>query len=405
VFNPEMLVYLAPFRSLRFMDWMASNEAGRCSGGSKSGASCYAVSNEICEGGSCTMPGKWRERPTRDQAMWLASAQFLDNTRPERGSKVGGYPLEVMVALANAAKASPHFNIPADSDDDFVSELARVVKAQLSPELPVSVEYSNEVWNWGFPQAQYAKARGDALWPKEGTAWVQYMAVRTDNMCKLFHQVFEADAARLRCLISPQTGWRELARLVLACPAWVEQHPESKSCIEHVDAINITGYFAGCLHSHPEVIRRWLAELGPDAARSRAFEQLEHGGLIEGCDGDAVDNLDHTIDTYDYFMQLAARHGLGLEVYESGTHFEYSGKDGEPDEVSALLVGMTRDSRMHELYTRNLRSFRQVGGRVFNAWGWVGPDDAWANADSPVALDHPKYRALGDFSRGLGAGP
>jgi hypothetical protein len=405
VFNPEMLQFLAPFRSLRFMDWMQSNASGHCSQGTKQGEPCYAVSNEVCEGGgACVMPGKWSERPTRDQAIWFSAGQFLDNQRPERGSKVGGYPLEVMIALANAAKASPHFNIPADSDDEYVLEFARRVKAELEPSLPVSVEYSNEVWNWGFPQAQYARARGKKLWPEDGTAWVQYMAARTNNMCKLFHQAFEGDDERVRCLISPQTGWRELARLVLDCPAWIEQHPEDESCTKHVDAINITGYFSGCLHQHPDVIRRWLVELGREGALARAFEQLEHGGLIDGCEDEASDNLDRSIENYEFFMQLAARRGLGLEVYEGGTHFEYSGeREGKPDEVKALLVAMTRDPRMYELYSKNFRAFRAAGGSTFNVWGWVAPNDAWANADSPVALDHPKYRAIADFSRGLGA--
>jgi hypothetical protein len=405
VFNPEMLKFLAPFRSLRFMDWMQSNASGRCSQGTKQGEPCYAVSNEACEGGgTCVMPGKWSERPTPDQAIWFSAGQFLDNQRPERGSKVGGYPLELMISLANAAKASPHFNIPADSDDEYVLEFARRVKAELEPSLPVSVEYSNEVWNWGFPQAQYARARGKKLWPEDGTAWVQYMAARTNNMCKLFHQAFEGDDERVRCLISPQTGWRELARLVLDCPAWIEQHPEDESCTKHVDAINITGYFSGCLHQHPDVIRRWLVELGREGALGRAFEQLEHGGLIEGCEDEASDNLDRSIENYEFFMQLAARRGLGLEVYEGGTHFEYSGeREGKPDEVKELLVAMTRDPRMYELYSKNFRGFRAAGGSTFNVWGWVAPNDAWANADSPVALDHPKYRAIADFSRGLGA--
>ncbi len=403
VFNPEMLSYLSPFRSLRFMDWMLSNSPGRCSGGPKDGQACYAVSNEICDVGRCVMPGKWSERPLQDQAMWLGSAQFLDHAEPARGTKVGGYPLEVMLALANAAKASPHLNIPADSDDEYVLEFARRVKKELSPELPVSVEYSNEVWNWGFPQAGYANVRGKKLWPEEGTAWLQYMAARTHNMCKLFHQVFEGDEERLRCLLSPQTGWRDLAREVLDCPAWVEQHPEVTSCVEYVDALNISGYFAGCLHTHPEVIRRWLVELGTEGALARAFEQLEHGGSIEGCEGEATDNLDHTIENYGYYMQLAARRGLGLEVYESGTHFEYSGeRGGVPDDVSKLLVGMTRDPRMYELYSRNMKGFREAGGSTFNVWGWVAPNDAWANADSPVQLDHPKYRAIADYARSLG---
>ncbi|HWO15067.1 MAG TPA: hypothetical protein VNN80_36440 [Polyangiaceae bacterium] len=403
VYNPDLLAYLAPFRSLRFMDWMLSNAAGRCSGGSKDGQACYAVSNEICEGGGrCVMPGKWSERPTPDQAVWFSSGQFLDPARPEQGSKVGGYPLEVMVGLANAAKASPHFNMPADSDDEYVLEFARRVKQELSPELPLSVEYSNEVWNWTFPQARYAKIRGERLWPGDGTAWVQYMAARTRNMCALFHQVFADDEGRLRCLISPQTGWRELAETVLDCPAWVGQHPEDESCIKDVDAINITGYFAGCLPSHPDIVRRWVAELGPEGALGRAFEQLEHGGLIEACEGEAVDSLDHAIDTYRYFMQLAARRGLALEVYEGGTHFDLGGeRGGQADPAQQLLLSMTRDERMYRLYSRNYDSFRQAGGSSFNVWGWVARDDLWANADSPIELEHPKYRAIRDFARRL----
>ena len=406
VYNPELLAYLAPFRSLRFMDWMQSNSPGRCSGGGHDGDACYAVSNEACQdGGRCVVPGRWSERPTPDQAMWFSAAQFLDTTRPELGSKVGGYPVEVLVGLANAAHAAPHFNMPADSDDEYVSEFAGRVKQVLSPELPLSVEYSNEVWNWGFPQARYAKARGERLWPGRGTAWLEYAAARTRNMCKLFHQVFAGDDERLRCLISPQTGWREMVETVLDCPAWVEQHPEDVSCTRYVDAINITGYFAGCLPAHPEVIRQWIAELGTEGALGRAFEQLEHGGLIEACEGEATDSLDDAIETYGFFMQVAARRGLALEVYEGGTHFNYTGdREGQADDVRQFLVAMTRDARMYDLYTRNYRAFRQAGGSAFNAWGWVARDDAWANADSAIELDHPKYRAIRDFARGLREG-
>ena len=406
VYNPDLLRYLAPFRSLRFMDWMQTNAPGRCSGGSQDGEACYAVSNEVCgAGGTCIMAGKWSERPTPDQAIWFSSGQLLDNARPERGSKVGGYPVEVMLGLANAAKAAPHFNMPADSDDEYVREFARSVKRGLSPELPVSVEYSNEVWNWSFPQAQYAKTRGAKLWPDDGTAWVQYMAARTHAMCKIFHEVFADDEERLRCLISPQTGWPELASTVLDCPAWIAQHPEEGSCTKFVDAINISGYFAGCLPRQPGVIRRWLGELGRSAALDRAFQQLEHGGLIEACEGDAVDTLDRTIELYRHFMQLAARRGLQLEVYEGGTHFDYSGeREGGRDDVHQFLVAMTRDERMHELYLRNFGAFREAGGSVFNVWGWIAPDDPWANSDTLEDLSHPKYRAISEFARRLREG-
>jgi hypothetical protein len=405
VFNPELLSFLAPFRSLRFMDWMQSNSPGRCSGGTRDGEACYAVSNEICEAGVCVMPGKWSERPTLDQAFWFGAAQFLDNAAPERGTKLGGYPLEIMVQLANTLDAAPHFNMPAHSDDEYLEEFAKYVRGHLEPELPLSVEYSNEVWNWGFPQAGYARERGRQLWPDEGSAWVQYMAARTHNMCRSFRQTFVGQEERLRCLISPQTGWRGLAQEVLDCPAWVELHPEDTSCITYVDAINITGYFAGCLHTHPEVILKWLGE-GQEQALNHGFEQLEHGGLIDECEGEDEDNLDFAIETYEYYMQLAARNNLALEVYEGGTHFEYSGeREGDRAEVKQFLVQLTQDPRMSALYLKNFTAFRNVGGSIFNVWGWVAPDDAWANASSPIDLDHPKYRAIVELSRSVQTPP
>lgn len=391
VFDPEMLAFLAPFGSLRFMDWMQSNSHGKCSGGTAAGEACYAVTEETCGGGgTCIMPGAWDQRPTGDQPSAVSWGQYLDNARPELGTKVGGYSVETMVALANRAGVDPHFNMPAHYDDEYVRAFAEYVKAHLGPGLTASVEYSNEVWNWGFPQAQYASTRGRELWPEEGSAWVQYAAGRTSNMCAIWKDVFAGDEERVRCLISPQTGWKEMAETVLECPDWVESNPGSGPCYEHVDAINITGYFSGCLPSNEGVVQSWLAE-GRVQAVDRAFEQLEHGGLISGCG----DTLDETVAAYSYFRDLADQRGLDIYVYESGTHFDYYGDQS----VEQLLVDVSRDERMYDVYQRNFEGFRAAGGSVFNVWGWVAPNDAWANSESLADREHPKYRAISDFAK------
>ncbi|HEU4577399.1 MAG TPA: hypothetical protein VFS67_04020 [Polyangiaceae bacterium] len=394
IFNPEMLDFLAPFRSLRFMDWMASNEYGVCSGGARAGDECYAVTDDDCGGGRCVMPGHWGERPTESVPSRLASGQYLDLKRPELGTKVGGYPLETLVALANRVPADPHFNLPVEADDEYVKRFAEYLKQNLDPRLVASVEYGNEVWNWGFPQAEYANAKGQKLWPDEGSAWVQYAAGRTASACRIIKQVFGSGSDRVRCLLSPQTGWRELAPKVLDCPDWAADHPSDGPCYEAVDAVNITGYFSGCLPSNEDVIADWL-QGGERKALERAFEQLEHGGLIPGCSGEEEDNLDYTIEGYRYFAKLAQARGLGLQVYESGTHFNYEGDDRE---VHDLLVQMTRDERMYDLYLKNFEGFSAAGGEIMNVWGWVGPDDMWANADTPTDRAHPKYRAILDFA-------
>ena len=80
-------------------------------------------------------------------------------------------------------------------------------------------------------------------------------------------------------------------------------------------------------------------------------------------------------------------------MYESGTHFNFDGDDT----VREFLVQMTRDARMYDLYTKNFVGFKDNGGGVMNVWGWVAPDDMWANADSVLDRSHPKYRAIHDF--------
>jgi hypothetical protein len=391
LFSPEMLEYLRPFGSLRFMDWMQSNTPGRCSGGSENGRECYAVTRDDCGGGGvCSMPGHWGQRPTSDQVSFQAAGQYLDNDHPELGTKVGGYPVETLVALANRTGTDPHFNMPVDYDDDFVRSFASFVLENLGPGLRASVEYSNEVWNWGFPQAQYANTLGREMWPGEGTAWVQFAAGRTSNLCRIWKEVFAGQESRVRCLISPQTDWRELAQTVLECPAWVQSHPGSGPCYQYVDAINVTGYFSGCLHTHGDTVRGWLQQ-GADAALDLAFEQLEHGGLVDDC----KDSLDDTIAGYAYFEKLAKARGLDLYVYESGTHFAYDADDAARE----FFVSMTHDERMYDAYERNFTSFQAAGGSTFNVWGWVARDDAWANSDSLRELDHPKYRAIVDFTQ------
>jgi hypothetical protein len=396
IFNPDMLDYLAPFRSIRFMDWMQTNAYGECSGGSNAGGDCYSVILPECAGGGrCVTPGRWSERPTNDAPSRLSYGQYLDPSRPELGTKVGGYSLETMVALANRVPADPHFNIPADYDEEYVRNFATYLRDHLAPGLTASIEYSNEVWNFGFPQAQYANQLGRALWPDEGSAWLQYMAGRTHTMCGIMKQVFAGQEQRLRCLISPQTGWRGITETVLDCPMWAADHPGEGACDQNLDAISITGYFAGCLINEDQNIVEWLRD-GKRVALDKAFEQLEHGTLIDACSGESEDNLDHTIDNYRFFGDLAASRGLGLYIYESGTHFNLP-DDADPS-VHDLLVDMTRDQRMYDLYMKNFQGFREAGGSVMNVWGWVAPDDMWANSDSLLDRTHPKYRAIRDFS-------
>lgn len=72
-------------------------------------------------------------------------------------------PYEFQVAFANRINANFWCTIPAYFDDASVTALTKLVRDKLSSSLSAYFEYGNEIWNWMFPPALWAAARGAAL--------------------------------------------------------------------------------------------------------------------------------------------------------------------------------------------------------------------------------------------------
>jgi hypothetical protein len=90
----------------------------------------------------------------------------LDKVLYTRGGVTGSVPLEAQVSLANQAMVNLWTVVPAWADDDYVTSWAAYVRDNLNQSLSFYPEYSNEIWNFAFPQTQWAYQRGRALgWP------------------------------------------------------------------------------------------------------------------------------------------------------------------------------------------------------------------------------------------------
>ena len=59
---------------------------------------------------------------------------------------------EYAILLANEVHANAWINVPYHATDDYVTQLAQLIKSTLDPSLNVYVEFSNEVWNTAFEQ-------------------------------------------------------------------------------------------------------------------------------------------------------------------------------------------------------------------------------------------------------------
>ena len=86
------------------------------------------------------------------------SDRSLPNT-PTFATK--GVAWEDVVLLANTLNTGIWINVPAMATDDYVTQLASLIQSTLNPQLPIYVEYSNEVWNSGF--AAYGYNKGQAV--------------------------------------------------------------------------------------------------------------------------------------------------------------------------------------------------------------------------------------------------
>jgi hypothetical protein len=116
VFTNQFLNAIAPFGTLRFMDTLQTN------------------SNPVTSWSQRTLP-----------------------TTPQQSAS-SGLAWEYVIALANKTGKDIWVNIPegvnlADTtSNNYVTQLAQLMKANLNPGIHVYLEYSNELWNYAFPQ-------------------------------------------------------------------------------------------------------------------------------------------------------------------------------------------------------------------------------------------------------------
>jgi hypothetical protein len=192
-FNPEFLRRLAPFSTLRFMDWGAINHSPLV---------------------------RWADRPLPGDAVYTS----------ERG-----VPVERMIDLANTLQAEPWFCIPHQADDDYVRQFAMLVKTRLDPRRVVWIEYSNEVWNGSFGQARYAVAKARELGlPTPAGFGSSWYAERTRQIVAIVDAVFgRAERTRWRAVAAGQAVWTQFGSDVLG---W-------KDTAARVDAYAIAPYF------------------------------------------------------------------------------------------------------------------------------------------------------------------
>ena len=379
-FHPDFVAQLAPYRTLRFMDWMRTN------GGGFGGA-------------------------PNDQQVFTDRARLTD----AHWTREGGVPLEAMVELADLADAEPWFTIPHQAGDAYVTQFAQLVLAQLDAGRRVYVEHSNEVWN-SFPQGFDVEDDAIATFPGgTDSAFTKRMnqhGLRTAQICALFRAAFGAQSGRVECTLGAQAANSFTATEAGDCPLAVSRGLRATACLASGDNVAIAPYFGNYLDGplNEDEVQAWTL--------NDLFAEIEQGAQLEDgladsstpctetfpniptlpCPIGALEEVEVWMDAQ---FAAASSRGLSMIAYEGGQHLV--GVSGVQDNttITNLFVAANRDARMGAAYTRYLDSWKANGGELFVHFTLsfnFGRFGSWGVLETLTpSAPSPKQQAIADF--------
>jgi len=327
VFHPAYLSRLAPFKVIRFLNWTLTNNSTITS---------------------------WAQR-----------------TRPQSATQggVAGVAPEYIVDLCNRLGADAWVNIPHLADDDYVIQLAQLLRDSLAPDLRIFVEHSNELWGT-FQQSDYARAKGLALGLSSdpNTAALRWNAERSVHLFALFDSVFAGDRRVVRVL----AGLHPNPTLGVAMLDW-------QNAYQHADAYATAPYFGGQLGSAANggstaamTVAQVLAALDQQSLVTQAFAATQASN--------------------------AAARGLAYVAYEGGQALY--GQSGWQNDSSFTnrIVAANRDAGMRPLYAAHFSRWRAAGGGLFMNFNFLGSytgGGCWGGYESMSQDSLTAYKMLG----------
>ena len=334
-FNKTFVDHVRRFGTLRFMDWGATNG---------------------------NRQEKWSERSTPE------SPSFANGK---------GVAYESMLDLANLTHADAWICVPEHADSDYIKNLAELCKKRLKPDLKLYIENSNEVWNWGFEQAQFnlqqAKAIGptskDLNWDGKEAEWTwpaRRIAKRLMEIRKIFKEVYGAEfKSRVRPILAGQIVWPE---------NWLEQ---GLKYIEHNFGPPKDNIYA--IAGAPYINLGKLNER-KDLTKDEVLDALEASVNSMPSDSKAA-----------WFAMTLKKFDLKLVAYEGGP--DTFGPNSIPAKKAAQF-----DPRMKEILLKYYRTWRGMGGELMNyfvaaATSFDGQFGTWGLTDD-LTKSTPKMEAV-----------
>lgn len=328
-FQQAFLDKLCPFNPIRFMDWQVTNAS--------------TVVN------------------------WSDRSKSNDRSQTMRN----GVSYEHIIQLANILNRDIWICVPHQANDDYIHSMARLFRDGLNPNIRVFLEYSNEVWNFQFSQADWVIQHGN-----QNINYPRQYAERSLNTFRIWHQEWAGQTARVHRVLGTQTGFNYITEEILA---------HAKGEFDYLAPTFYFGYGGACLNN--------LRVLGAAATPTDVIN----------CTRESMRAFFPNISqTY----RLAQMYGKPIAHYEGGQHMT-SNPTIEP--FQAALYQSQIDPQIRTLYQEMIDSMRRYGGTAYAcAYTLTGPRESrygsWGHLEDSyqnTALQPaPKYQVLLDNFRG-----
>lgn len=363
-FIPEFLEFCRPFHCLRFMDWGNTNNSLQEQWSERKIKTFYTM-----RGRDGDPDGTWRKRPSNFTKMFSGSVAY-----------------EYMIQLCNQLQIDMWICIPHRANDHYISQLAQMVRNDLDPSLRVYLEYSNELWNWRFVQAQWmlrsplagalVEANGGYPWKDsdrtEGKDHPERIGALFRRAFAIWENEWSGQLERLVRVCAVQAGWADASKRTI------------KWCMTKggADVVSPAAYIG----PDKEIYRRWAAAgatLTAEEVLNDLFSLLQKkraGGSLREV------------------ISFAQENNLPYVAYEGGQHIQPENQ-GEPPYSPALAAAQTHP-RMYDLYVELFRLHRDLDCRMFVHFSSVGQQGtrwgSWGAKANYIASDttSPKFQAL-----------
>lgn len=338
-FTDVFLKALDPFTTIRYMDFLNTN-------GQNSSDSAYYDATTI----------DWSDRKLPTDASQASSI----------GKKVGG-AWEYVIELANLTHKDIWINVPYNVTNNYLTSLAQLLKAKLDSDINIYVEYSNEVWNWQFAQAQLNAYHSQS--DPVANNYIKQYAKKVAETAVAFRNVYGSAAMnnKVRVVLAWQFGWSPADSQPREQLNYIRDNFEEPANL-------IYSYATAPYFSEP---------LPEDCTSISAIHEF----MTKSSDKSVADKIK--------LVKMCNEFGLvgGMTAYEGGPHHQ-----GQVDVNLSTRLAAHRDPAMKDVLLNELKkNWFDVGGGLFCYFGLTGRYGVygcWGLAENISNLNTPKYNAI-----------